>query len=91
MKVFEDAQARIVTGILEINDQFDEKDLVVCVAHGDVIRLAVAHFMGLPLDHFQRLQIAPASITVVHLRKGKAFFGPINYLLDFPEYSPIVT
>ena len=45
----------------------DAKDTIACVSHGDPIRLAVAHFVGLPLDLFQRLDVIPASVSAVSL------------------------
>jgi probable phosphomutase (TIGR03848 family) len=36
---------------------------IVVVSHADVIKVAAAYFMGLPLDMFQRLVVNPASIT----------------------------
>lgn len=44
-----------------------EHRCVAVVSHGDVIRAALAHFLGIPLDLFQRLEISPASISVVEL------------------------
>jgi probable phosphomutase (TIGR03848 family) len=82
---FVEAQERIVAGITALNQQYDEMDWVACVSHCDVIKLLIAHFLGLPLDNFQRLQIDPASVSVLFLHEGKAFFGPINHTLDFPE------
>jgi len=38
---------------------------VALVSHGDVIRLLLAHFAGLHVDLFQRLVVAPASVSVV--------------------------
>jgi len=83
---FTEAQDRIVEGLCSLSAHDKEKDLVVCVAHSDVIRLAVAYFLGLPLDNFQRIHIATASITVLHLDEGKASFGPINYTINFPAF-----
>lgn len=40
---------------------------VVAVSHADVIKAVLAHFLGMPLDTFQRLMIAPASASVLHL------------------------
>ena len=40
---------------------------VVAVSHGDVIKSIVAHYAGMHLDMFQRLVIAPASISIIHL------------------------
>lgn len=82
---FVDAQERVVAGITALSQEYDQKDWVACVSHCDVIKLLVAHFLGLPLDNFQRIQIATASVSVLFLHEGKAFFGPINRTLDFPE------
>lgn len=45
---------------------------IVCVSHADVIKVIVAHFIGLHLDLLQRLDISPASITTLHLDPGGA-------------------
>ena len=82
---FLEAQERVVQGISLLSQQFSEKDIVVCTAHSDVIRLAVARFLGLPLDNFQRIRISPASVSVIYLNEGQAFFGPINYTFGFPK------
>jgi probable phosphoglycerate mutase len=82
---FVEAQERVVVGITALSQTYDQKDWVACVSHCDVIKLLVAHFLGLPLDNFQRIQIATASVSVLFLHEGKAFFGPINHTLDFPE------
>jgi len=82
---FREAQVRVAQGLTILSEQFSEKEIVVCAAHSDVIRLAVAHFLGLPLDNFQRIRILPASVTVLYLNEGQAFFGPINYTFDLPK------
>ena len=43
------------------------KAQVCCVSHADVIRLVLAHYLGVHIDLFQRLVIGPASISVVTL------------------------
>lgn len=80
---FAEAQARAATGLLALSDQYGDKDLIACTSHSDIIRLTVAYFLKLPLDHFQRLRIRPASLTVLHLNDGDGFFGPINQTFDF--------
>ena len=82
---FSEAQDRVVNGLLSISQAFSEKEMVVITAHSDVIRLAVAHFLGLPLDNFQRIRILPASVTVLYLNGNQAFFGPINHTFEFPK------
>lgn len=80
---FAEAKARVAAGLLALSEQYDAKDLVVCAAHSDILRLAVTHFLNLPLDHFQRIRIRPASVTVLYLNGGQGYFGPINYTFDF--------
>ena len=84
---FVEAQARIVSALMTLSNEYAEKDVVVCTAHSDLIRLAVAHFLGMALDHFQRIRIAPASVTVLYLSGGQAYFGPINFTFEPVKYS----
>jgi broad specificity phosphatase PhoE len=37
------------------------------VSHGDVLRSLVAHLAGIPLELCQRLEISPASVSVVRI------------------------
>lgn len=62
-----DGQRRICQDLEDIAAQHDPKDLVACVSHADPIKLAVAYYLGMPLDHFQRLSVAPGSITALWL------------------------
>lgn len=40
---------------------------IAVVSHCDVIRPLLAHFLGMPLDHLLRLEVAPASVSTVRL------------------------
>jgi probable phosphomutase (TIGR03848 family) len=84
-ETFADAQSRITGTLQALSKTFTEKDIVVCVGHSDSIRLAVAYFLGMPLDAFQRLRIDPASVTTLYLNDAKAYFGAINAGHNFPE------
>jgi probable phosphomutase (TIGR03848 family) len=57
-------QARAVTVLEGLRIRYPEGTCAV-VSHGDVIRSLVAHCAGIPLDLFHRLEIAPASVSVV--------------------------
>ncbi|MEK6222198.1 MAG: histidine phosphatase family protein, partial [Chloroflexota bacterium] len=63
---FGEAQHRIVTEIETLVGQHKKKDVIICVGHSDMIKLAVAYYLGLPLDLFQRLTVQPASINTLH-------------------------
>jgi len=66
-ETFAEGQARICQELQTIASQHEPKDLVACFSHADPIRMAVAYFIGLPLDMFQRLAVSPGSITALHL------------------------
>ncbi len=76
---FYEAQQRIHQEIEYLNKQHSSKELVICVSHGDPIRLAVAYYVGMPLDLFQRLHIAPASITALYIDQVETRLLFLNY------------
>ena len=80
---FAEAQFRACRALERITGQYEEKDLIACVSHSDLIKLSVAYFLGLPLDLFQRLFIAPASYTVLALGSAGSFLVTLNYDLSF--------
>lgn len=59
-------QARMVTAIDEVARDHAGATVVV-VSHADPIKVAIAHFTGVALDLFQRVAVAPASITVIEI------------------------
>lgn len=79
-ETFADAQHRIAMEIEAILSEHKPKDLVVCVGHSDMIKLAVAYYLGLPLDLFQRLTVSPASISTLHIGNGAARLINLNHI-----------
>lgn len=61
-----DLQTRAVHEILRLRQKHDGLT-VALVTHAEVIRCVVAHFLGAPLDLALRIEISPASITVLEL------------------------
>jgi len=61
-----EVQARAVGALEDIAGRHP-RGAVVAVSHGDPIRLALAHYAGVHLDQFQRLEVAPASVSAVAL------------------------
>jgi probable phosphoglycerate mutase len=57
-------QSRAVDEVERIRGRHPKR-MVCCVSHADVIKLIAAHYMGLHIDFFQRISIAPASVTVI--------------------------
>lgn len=59
-----DVQRRVL-GLVEMMIGQDDGKRIAMVSHADVIKAAVSHFLGLPIDAWPRFDIAPASITSV--------------------------
>jgi len=68
---FQGCQARVVAGLDAIRSAHPGQTIAV-VSHADPIKMAVAYYLGLPLDLFQRLSISPASLTALAFQR----FGP---------------
>lgn len=43
------------------------KQHICCVTHADVIRLVMAHYLGVHVDLYQRIIVSPASVSVLHV------------------------
>lgn len=58
-----EVQTRLVRFLLDLRRRPDEA--VAVVSHGDPIKAAIAYFLGVPLDLFHRIEISPASLSVL--------------------------
>jgi probable phosphoglycerate mutase len=74
-----DVLARALNEVNRIRAEHDTPEaLVTLVSHGDVLRALLAHFLGVPLDLFQRIEISPGSVSVVTVENH----GPRVLLLN---------
>lgn len=80
---FAEAQVRIADEIQKICTNHKDRELLICVSHSDSIKLAVAYFIGLPIDNFQRLHIAPASITGIMISENGSGLMNMNFDPNF--------
>jgi probable phosphoglycerate mutase len=87
-ETFYECQARIVAGLDSISRKYKPQDLVACVFHADPIRLAVAHYIGLPLDHFQRLSCDTGSLTALYVGESGANLIKLNQRPPFEFLTP---
>ncbi len=71
-------QARAVDAVREWNARLGEKAVYAVVSHGDVIKAVLADALGMHLDHFQRIVIDPASVSVVHYTTSRPFVLRVN-------------
>jgi probable phosphomutase (TIGR03848 family) len=75
---FMETQARVVSGLEKIAARHRSKDVLAVVFHADPIKLAVAYYLGLPLDNFQRLGCDTGSITSLYLGPESAALLRLN-------------
>ena len=65
-ELYLEVQLRVVRFILGLRDRHDG-GTVALVSHADPIRAALLHALGVPMDLFLRLEISPASVSVLTL------------------------
>jgi probable phosphoglycerate mutase len=79
-----EVQARTVAELDRLREQHP-KETVVVVSHGDIIKAVVAHYAGIPLDLFQRIEISPASVSILTLDESGPRLLRINDTGRLPE------
>jgi probable phosphomutase (TIGR03848 family) len=68
---------RATHGVQKLVKQHPEA-VVWIVSHGDVIKAIVADALGVHLDHFQRIVVDTASVSVVHYTPKRPFVERLN-------------
>jgi probable phosphoglycerate mutase len=81
-----EAQARVVSMLLALREAHAGQ-VVVAVTHGDVIKAALAFFLGVPLDLAHRMEIDPASRSIVEAHA----WGARVLALNTPHGSPWIS
>lgn len=80
-------QARMAAELDAIRADHPGQSIAI-VSHADPLKAAVAHYLGLPMDLFQRLVIEPASVTILQFWP----FGPgllrLSDTGDLPSLEP---
>jgi probable phosphoglycerate mutase len=86
-ETFVQAQER-VTRALDAIARTHADELVAVVFHADPIKLAVAHYLGLPLDNFQRLSAHTGSVTILKMDGSAAKLLALNLIPPFSFPKP---
>ena len=71
------AQMRMVDS-LELLRERHPRQTVAVVSHSDMIKLAVAHYLGIHIDLFQRIEISTASLTILAIDAQHAALLQLN-------------
>ena len=70
-------QERMVAELEELRQRHPGQT-VALVSHADVIRATVAHYAGIPIDLCHRLEIRPASVSVLEIEDLTARIVRLN-------------
>jgi probable phosphoglycerate mutase len=57
---------------------------VALVSHGDVLRVLLTYYLGVPLDLLFRLELSPASVSVVRIEEHGPRVLLLNFTADWP-------
>ncbi len=70
-------QVRAVNEIERLAREYPTHTIAI-FSHADLIKMVVAHYLGMHLDVFQRIVISPASITGIQLGHSRPFITTVN-------------
>lgn len=66
--------------------QVHPNQMVVVVSHADIIKMVLAHYLGMHLDNFQRIVVSPASVSTLTLGHSRPYVGMMN---DIAHLKPV--
>jgi probable phosphomutase (TIGR03848 family) len=74
-----EVQMRAVSALEAIAQRHEARAIVITVSHADLIKLVLAHYLGIHIDLFQRIIISPASVSAISLMEnGMVRVGRVN-------------
>ena len=72
-----DVQARVVEALFDLHQRHPDQ-VVAVFSHADTLRAVLLYFLGMPVDFVQRLDLAPARISVLQLGGGAPRIIQVN-------------
>lgn len=76
---FRQMRRRVDLAILDLKNQ---KGPILIITHGDIIKMAVASLLDMPIDKFQSFVAEPASLTIFSIDKTKATLLQSNHKIS---------
>lgn len=73
-----DTQHRAVSAVRGWNASLGDAATYAVCSHGDVLKAVIADAMGMHLDLFQRIEVGPASLTVIRYTRLRPFLVRLN-------------
>lgn len=84
---FVEMQQRLV-GAIDAIAAAHPKEIVAIVSHADPLKSAIAYYLGMPLNDFQRLAVNPASVTIFMLSEKNRLLYTLNNSGVLPSFKP---
>lgn len=78
-----EAQARMINGLEKLCTMHPEATVAI-VSHSDLIKATIAYYAGIHLDMFQRIEISPASVSIVEIGNDCARIQLVNFTGNVP-------
>jgi probable phosphoglycerate mutase len=76
-----EVQTRAVAGVEQLASE--HRGTVAITSHADVIRAILVHYLGAPLDLIHRIDVLPASVSIVELHSSGGVRVPVvNHVAD---------
>ncbi len=80
-----EVQTRAVAAVERLASR--HKGNVAVASHADVIRAILVHYLGTPLDLIHRIDVAPASVSIVELHSSGPVRVPVvNHVADLRRW-----
>jgi broad specificity phosphatase PhoE len=77
-----EVQSRAVAAVERLADKHQGESVAVG-SHADVIRVILAQYLGTPLDLIHRINVLPASVSIVELHPaGHVLVPVVNHVVD---------
>ncbi len=85
---FLQAQSRAVEALEKLALQHPQGRVAI-VSHSDLIKLILAYYLGAHIDLFQRIEISPASLTIIQLGSDRPYIVRVNDTSYLPVQTEI--
>lgn len=69
--------------------QAHPNQMIVVVSHADILKMVLAHYLGMHLDNFQRIVVSPASISTMTLGHSRPYVGTMNDVAHLKDVKAI--
>lgn len=82
-----EVQTRMVSVIEKLRRQFPDQTLAL-FSHGDPLRAAITYYLGMPIDFIHRLELSPASVSVLMIDDWTAKVQALNVRFGESRLQP---